>query len=130
MYLTMLYLLVVNAFKGVGCIITLQSKPPPTQFVYQLTMSSFSKFTCSTFKDMMSKFGKEGFSFKHYKHLYYIFVKVCNLDLEINLFIYVLTVNFNEIELILEEGILIHSYRPRKILPSHGCSQYLQSIVI
>ena len=43
---------------GFGCIISLQSKPSPTDSVYQLTMSSNSDCTCSAFKETMSKFGR------------------------------------------------------------------------
>ena len=50
-----------------------------------------------------------GFAFKHCKHLYYIFVKFCALDLEIDLFIHAPTFSFNEIRLVLESNILIHS---------------------
>ena len=63
-----------------GCIITLQSKPLPRNYMYQLTMISYPNYTCLAFKETMSKFDKQGFAFKHCKHLYYIFVKVYALD--------------------------------------------------
>ena len=107
-----------------GCIIKLQSKSPPNEFVNQLTISSLRDCICPIFKDIMSKFGKRGFSFKHYKHLYYIFVKVCNLDPQVGLFIHAPIFSFNEIKLVFENGILIHSItfsscRPMSILLYH-----------
>ena len=93
---------------GFGCIISLQSKPSPTNFVYQLTMSFYPDYTCSAFKEIMSKFGRRGFAYKHCKHLYYIFVKVYALDREVNLFIHAPNFSFNKIRLVPERGILIH----------------------
>ena len=86
---------------GFGCIITLQSKPCPTECVYQLTMSSYPNYMCLAFKETMSKFDRRGFAFKHCKHIYYIFVKVCPLDLEVDLFIHAPTFSFNKIKLVL-----------------------------
>ena len=91
---------------GFGCIITLQSKAPPIDCVYQLTINSYLDCMCPAFKEMMSKFGRRGVLFKYCKHLYYIFVKVCALDPELNLFIHAPTFSFNEIKLVLESGIL------------------------
>ena len=85
---------------GFGCIISLQSKPSPTDSVYQLTVSSYLDCTCPAFKETMSKFGRRGFA-------YYILVKVCALDPEVDLFIHAPTFSFNEIRLVLERGILI-----------------------
>ena len=93
---------------GFGCIISLHSKPSPTDSVYQLTMSSYPNCTCPAFKETMSKFGRQGFAYKHCKHLYYILVKVYALDPEVDLFIHAPTFSFNEIRLVLERGILIH----------------------
>ena len=94
---------------GFGCIITLQSKPPPTDCVYQLTISSYLDCTCPAFKEMMSKFGRQGVPFKYCKHLYYIFLKVCALDPELDFFIHAPTFSFNEIKLVLESGIFTTS---------------------
>ena len=94
---------------GFGCIISLQSKPSPIDCVYQLTVSSYPDCTCLAFKETMSKFGRRGFAYKHCKHLYYIFVKVCALDPEVDLSIHAPTLSFNEIRLVLKRGILIHS---------------------
>ena len=92
---------------GFGCIISLQSKPSPTDSVYQLTVSSYPDCTYPAFKETMSKFGRRGFAYKHCKHLYYILVKVCALDPEVDLFIHAPTFSFNKIRLVLERGILI-----------------------
>ena len=91
-----------------GCVISLQSKPSPTNSVYQLIVSSYPDYTCPTFKETMSKFGRRGFAYKHCKHLYYILVKVYALDPKVDLFIHAPTFSFNEIRLVLERGILIH----------------------
>ena len=93
---------------GFGFIISLQSKPSPTDFVYQLTVSSYPDCISLAFKATMSKFGRRGFAYKHCKHLYYILVKVCALDPEVDLFIHAPTFSFNEIRLVLERGILIN----------------------
>ena len=93
---------------GFGCIISLQSKPSPTDSVYQLTMSSYPDCMCLAFKEIMSKFDRRGFAYKYCKHLYYILVKICALDPEVDLFIHAPTFSFNEIRLILEKDILIH----------------------
>ena len=90
-----------------GCVIVLQCKPAPTQSIYQLTVSSMPEYNCSAFKDMISKFGHKRNSFLHCKHLYFIFVKISNLDPEVDLFIHFLILSFNEVKLILEGGLLI-----------------------
>ena len=82
---------------GFNCIITLQSKPCPIECVHQLTVSSYLHCTCLIFKETMSKFGRCGLVFKHCKHLCYVFVKVCTLDPEVNLFIHASTFSFNKI---------------------------------
>ena len=92
-----------------GCVIMLQSKPAPTQSIYQLTMSSLPECNCPVFKDMISNFGRKRNSFLHCKHLYFIFVKDSNVDPEIDLFIHAPTFNFNEVKLILEGDLLTHS---------------------
>ena len=94
---------------GFGCVLTLQSKPAPTQFIYQLTVSSLAECICPAFKDMISKFGCKRNYFMHCKHMYFIFVKVSNADLEVDLFIHAPTFSFNEVKLILEGGLLIQS---------------------
>ena len=58
---------------------------------------------------MISKFGRKQNSYLNCNHLYYIFVKVSNLDADVNLFIHALTFSFNEVKLILEGGRLIQS---------------------
>ena len=92
-----------------GCIITLQSKSEPQPPIYQVTVSSLPKCNCAYFLDMISKFGRKRNSYMNCKHLYYIFVKVSNLDAEVNLFIHAPTFSFNEVKLILEGGLLTQS---------------------
>jgi hypothetical protein len=94
---------------GFGCIITLQSKSEPQPPIYQVTVSSLPECKCAYFLDMISKFGRKCNSYMNYKHLYYIFIKVSNLDAEVNLFIHAPTFSFNEVKLILEGGLLTQS---------------------
>ena len=94
---------------GFGCIITLQSKLSPRNSIYQLTLSSLPDCTYPAFKEIMSKFGRQGVPFKHCKHLYFILVKVCSLDPHVDLFIHSPTFSFNEIKKIIEGGLLMHS---------------------
>jgi hypothetical protein len=79
-----------------SCVLTLLSKPVPTQSIYQLTMSSLPECNCPAFKDMISKFGRKRNSFLHCKHMYFIFIKVSNADPEFDLFIHASTFSFNE----------------------------------
>jgi hypothetical protein len=73
---------------GFGYMIMLQSKLAPTQTIYQLIVSSLPECNYSAFKDMISKFGHKRNLFLHCKHLYVIFVKVFNVDFDIDLFIH------------------------------------------
>ena len=92
-----------------GCIITLQSKSEPQPPIYQVTVSSLPEYKCAFFLDMISKFGRKQKSYMNCKHLYYIFVKVSNLDAEVHLFIHAPTFSFNDDKLILEGGLLTQS---------------------
>jgi hypothetical protein len=92
-----------------GCIITLQSKSEPQPPVYQVTVSYFPECNCAYFLDMISKFGRKRNSYMNCKHLYFIFVKVSNLDADVNSFIHAPTYSFNEVKLIMEGGLLTHS---------------------
>ena len=92
-----------------GCIVTLQSKSEPQPLIYQVTVSFFPDCNCSCFLDMISKFGRKRNSYMNCKHLYYIFIKISNLDPEVNLFIHAPTFSFNKVKLILEGDLLIHS---------------------
>jgi hypothetical protein len=94
---------------GFGCIITLQSKSEPKPPIYQVTVSSLPECNCPYFLDMISKFGRKRNSYMNCKHLYYIVIKVSNLDAEVNLFIHAPTFSFNEVKLILEGGLLTQS---------------------
>lgn len=73
---------------GYGCVIMLQSKLAPIQLVYQLPVSSLSKCNCPAFKDLISKFGRNQNYFLHCGHFNFIFIKVCNIEYDINLFIH------------------------------------------
>ena len=55
---------------------------------------------------MISKFLRKRNSYINCKQLYYIFVNVFNLDAEVNLFIHTLIFSFNEVNLIIEGGLL------------------------
>ncbi len=94
---------------GFGCIISLDSGTPPKTTQYQITVSSLPECTCPAFKETMVKFGKKGSHFTYCKHLYYIFIKVCNLDPKVDLFMHAPTFSFNEIKLLHESGILTRS---------------------
>ena len=75
---------------GFGCVIMLQSTPANTQSIYQLIVSSMPGCNCLAFKDMIST------------HFYFIFVKVSNIDPDINLFIHTPILSFNEVKFILK----------------------------
>ena len=72
-------------------------------------MNSLLECNCANFLHMNSKFGHKQNSSLNCKHLYYIFIKVFNLDAEVNLFIHAPTFSFNEIKFILEGGLLKQS---------------------
>jgi hypothetical protein len=72
-------------------------------------MSSYLECNCANFVDMISNFGRKRNPYLNCKHLYYIFIKVSNLDAEVNLFIHAPTFSFNEVKLILEGGLLTQS---------------------
>ena len=92
-----------------GCIITLHTKSELQPLIYQLTVNFILECNCAYFLDMISKFGRKRNSYLNCKHLYYIFIKVFNLDPKVNLFIYAPTFSINEIKLIMEEGLLTHT---------------------
>jgi hypothetical protein len=92
---------------GFGCIITLQSKSEPQPPIYQVTVSSLQECNYAYFLKMISKFGCKQKFYINCKHLYCIFIKVSNLDADVNLFIHAPTFSFNEVKLILEGGLMI-----------------------
>ena len=94
---------------GFGCIVTLQSKPAPTESIYDLTISALPHCNCPAFKETMAKFGRRGQPFRPCKHLYYVYVEVCKLEADHDLFIHAPTLSFNEVKTILESGILAHA---------------------
>ena len=112
---------------GFGCMIMLQSQPAPTQSIYQLTKNSLPECNCSAFKDIISKFGRKQNSIRHCKHLYFICVKVSNVDPNVDLFIYAPAFSFNKIKLILK-GASCHNLLP-KITPILTLPITLRSLV-
>ena len=114
---------------GFSCVIMFLSKLAPTRSIYQLTVRSMPENNHPAFKDMISKFGCKRNSFMHCKHLYFVFVKVFNVDPEADLFIHAPTFSFNEVKLILEGGLLIQSTSYNYSHPStafchNGCVQF------
>ena len=92
---------------GHGCIIALDSMTPPDVTQYHITISSLPGCTCPAFKKTMTNFrGRSQFSYC--KHVYYIFLKVCHRNPDVDLFIHAPTFSFNEVKVILESGILTH----------------------
>ena len=91
---------------GFGCVVTLQSKPAPTESIYQVLISSFPECNCPAFKETMAKLGRRGCPYKNCKHPYFILESVCKLDVEMDLFMHAATLSFNEVKTILERGIL------------------------
>ena len=73
---------------------------------YLVTVSSLFKCNCANFLDMIFKFGRKQNSYLNCQHLYYIFMKVSNLDAKVNLFIHTPTFSLNDVKLILEGGLL------------------------
>jgi hypothetical protein len=94
---------------GFGCIITLQSKSEPRPPIYQVIVSYLPECNCAYFLDMISKIGRKQNSYINCKHLYYIFIKVFNLDADVNFFIHAPTFRFNEVKFILKGGLLTQS---------------------
>lgn len=92
---------------GHGCIIALDSGAPPNVTKYQITISSLPGCTCPAFKKTMTKF-RGRVQFTYCKHMYYVLLKVCLRDPDVELFIHAPTFSFNEVKLLLESGILTH----------------------
>lgn len=89
-------------YPGHGCIIGLDSGVAPSITQYHITISSYLACTCFAFGKTMTKFrGRTQFS-------YYILLKVCNRDPDADLFIHAPTFSFNEVNIVLEGGILTH----------------------
>jgi hypothetical protein len=94
---------------GFGCVVTLQSKPAPTESVYHLSISAYPNCNCPAFKDTMAKLGRRGCPFRPCKHLYYLYIQVCKLEADHDLFMHAPTLSFKEVKTILERGILAHA---------------------
>lgn len=73
---------------SLGCIVTLESRNISKASRYLLTIGQFPSCDCPSFKDMSQKsLGKRG-AWTYCKHLYYIFINVCGLDPEVNIFMH------------------------------------------
>ena len=91
---------------GFGCIITLHSGIQPSIQQYVVTVGAFPECTCPYFKEMCARaLGKRG-QWANCKHLYYLFLGICQLNAEIDLFIHAPSFSFNEVKRLLEGGIL------------------------
>jgi hypothetical protein len=94
---------------GFGCVVTLQSKPAPTESVYHLSISAYPDCNCPAFKETMAKLGRRRCLFRPCKHLYYLYIQVCKLEADHDLFMHAPTLSFLEVKTILERGILAHA---------------------
>ena len=91
---------------GFGCIIMLDSGILPNIHPYVITIGSFPECTCPYFKEMSTiALGKRG-QWANCKHLYFIFVVICDLDAQVDVFIHAPSFSFHEVKRILESGIL------------------------
>jgi hypothetical protein len=73
-----------------------------------ITIGTFPNSSCSYFKEMLTKsLGKQG-QLANYKHLYFIFIVICNLDCEVDVFMHALSSSFKEVKRVLENGVLNH----------------------
>jgi hypothetical protein len=91
---------------GYGCIITLDSGIPPNIQQYMITIGTFPDCSCPYFKEMVTTaLGKQG-QWANCKYLYFIFIVICRLDVEVDDFIHALSFSFSEVKRVLENGIL------------------------
>lgn len=58
---------------GIGCFVDLESE---SKFVYKLSMIKKSRMLLPNVEDNASKLGQKGEPYRHYKHLYFVFVLV------------------------------------------------------
>jgi hypothetical protein len=72
-------------------------------------MSFMSECNFPAFNDVISKFGRKQNLFLHCKYIYFIFVKVSNVDSKVDSFIHAPTFSLNEVKLILKTGLLTQS---------------------
>ena len=94
---------------ALGCIVTFDSGIPPKVEHYSITIGQFPSCSCPFFREMSRKsLGKRG-QWTSCKHLYYIFIVICGLDSESDVFIHAPSLSFNEIKHILESDLLSHS---------------------
>ena len=91
------------------CIVTLDSGTPPKIEQYLMTIGQFPDRSCPYFKEMSTKaLGKRG-QWSNRKHLYYIFMVICGLDPQSDVFMHATSFSFNEIKLVLQSGLLSHA---------------------
>jgi hypothetical protein len=91
---------------GFGCIIKIDSGTMPIVEQYMVTIGSFPECSCPNFKEMSTKaLGKRG-QWANCKHLYFLFLVICRLDADVDVFIHAPSFSFNEVKRILESGIL------------------------
>jgi hypothetical protein len=96
----------MNPHPGYGCIVILDSGAPLKVGQYLITIDTFPEYSCEYFKDMATKsLGKRG-GWASYKHLYFVFTIIGNLKSERDAFIHVPSFRFNEVNQILESGII------------------------
>ena len=69
-----------------------------------MTIDTFPNCIYKDFKDMFVQTKKRGAWF-YCKHLYYIFLEVCKLDLEEDYFIHAPTFSFNEVKIVMDAGV-------------------------
>jgi len=73
---------------GWGCIILLNFGTTPAIEQYTITIGSFPECNCLNFKEMSTKaLGKRG-QWTNCKHLYFLFIGICQLDAEVDVFIH------------------------------------------
>ena len=92
---------------GYGCIIALDLMTPPDMTQNQITISSFPGCTCPACKKTMTNF-RGNSQFSYCKHVYFIILKVCHHNLDVNIFIHAQIFSFNEVKVIIESGILTY----------------------
>jgi hypothetical protein len=93
---------------GYECIITLDSGTVPNIEYHMIIIGSFPDYSCPYFKGMLTKsLGKQG-QWANCKHLYFIFIDICNLDCEVDVFMHAPSFSFKEVKHVLENGVLNH----------------------
>jgi hypothetical protein len=101
---------------ALGCIVSLDSGTPPKVQQYYLTISQLLACTCPNLKEMAIKaIGKRG-QWANCKHLYYLFIVVCGLDSESDMFINAASFSFNEVKRFLKGGLMKYCMYARFVI--------------